>query len=106
MSRRLSNPGTPSRAFTVADLPVPDVTMLVASASMEQEMKCLLEHNPHMEFVVYTLDFAVAAGMPKLCQALGIQDVEVIQISVSKLGGKNTFETQPAPWIISGRAGE
>lgn len=91
---------------TLADLPVPDVTMLVASASMEQEMKCLLKRNPGMEFVVYTLDFAVAAGMSKLCGELGIKDVEVIQISVSKLSGKNTFDTQPAPWIISCKAGE
>ena len=47
---------------TLADVPVPDVTMLVASASMEQEMKCLLKRNPGMEFLVYTLDFAVATG--------------------------------------------
>lgn len=91
---------------TLADLPVPDVTMLVASASMEQEMKCLLKRNPGMEFVIYTLDFAVAAGMSKLCGELGIKDVEVIQISVCKLSGKNTFDTQPAPWIISCKAGE
>ena len=91
---------------TMAGLPVPDVTMLVASASMEQEMKCLLRLNPNMEFVIYTLDFEVAAGMPALCRGLGIQDVDVIQVSVSKLSNKNTFDAQPAPWIISGKAGE
>ena len=48
---------------TMADLPVPDVTMLVASASMEQEMNCLLKLNPKMEFVIYTLDFTVATAM-------------------------------------------
>lgn len=90
----------------MAGLPVPDVTMLVASASMEQEMKCLLKLNPNMEFVIYTLDFEVAAGMPALCREMGIQDVDVIQVSVSKLGNKNTFEAQPAPWIISGKAGD
>ena len=90
----------------MAGLPVPDVTMLVASASMEQEMKCLLKLNPNMEFVIYTLDFEVAAGMPALCREMGIQDVDVIQVSVSKLSNKNTFEAQPAPWIISGKAGE
>ena len=56
--------------------------------------------------MVYTLDFAVAAGMRKLCGELGIRDVAIIQISVSKLSGKNTFDTQPAPWIISCKAGE
>ena len=43
-------------------LPVPDVTMLVASASMEQEIECLTKLNPSMEFVIYTLDFALAAS--------------------------------------------
>jgi precorrin-6B methylase 2 len=88
---------------TMADLPVPDVTMLVASASMEQEMECLLKLNPKMEFVIYTLDFAVAAGMPELCKRLGVGDLDVIQITVSKLNQKNTFDTQPAPWIITGK---
>lgn len=91
---------------TLAGLPVPDVTMLVASASMEQEMACLLRRNPNMEFVIYTLDLGVAAGMNGLCKSLGIRDVEVIQVTVSKLSPKNTFDTQPAPWIISCRAGE
>lgn len=91
---------------TMAGLPVPDVTMLVASASMEQEMECLLNLNPNMEFVVYTLDFHVAAGMPALCSSLGIHDVDIIQLSVSKLNSKHNFDTQPAPWIITGKAGE
>ena len=82
-------------------LPIPDVTMLVASASMEQEMKFLLELNPKMEFVIYTLDFVVAASMPKLCQELELGDPEVIQVSVSKLTSKHTYSTQPAPWLIS-----
>ena len=85
---------------------VPDVTMLVASASMEQEIECLLELNPKMEFVIYTLDFVVAAEMPKLCEKYGIRDPEIMQISVSKLNSKNTFNTQPAPWIITFKAGE
>ena len=91
---------------TMDALPVPDVTMLVASASMEQEMSYLLGCNPNMEFVVYTLDFQVAAGMRSLCAALGMREVEVIQIAVSTLTGKNTFDAQPAPWIITCRAGE
>ncbi|MDE6851208.1 MAG: precorrin-6B methylase [Lachnospiraceae bacterium] len=88
------------------DLPVPDVTMLVASASMEQEMEFLLQLNPQMEFVIYTLDFVVAASMPSLCQKLGIRDPEVIQVTVSKLTSKHTYNTQPAPWLITCKAGE
>lgn len=91
---------------TMAQLPVPDVTMLVASASMEQEMRCLLKINPDMEFVIYTLDFVVAGTMPALCRELGIRDPEIVQISVSKLTSKNTYSTQPAPWLITCNAGE
>ena len=92
-------------AQTFEGLPVPDVTMLVASASMEQEMKYLLQLNPQMEFVVYTLDFLVAASMPGLCKELGILDPEIIQVNVSQLTSKNTYHQQPAPWIITGKAG-
>lgn len=87
-------------------LAVPDVTMLVASASMEREMEYLLSLNPNMEFVIYTLDFVVAASMPELCKKLGIRDPEIIQVTVSKLTSKNTYNTQPAPWLITGKAGE
>ena len=88
---------------TLSGLPVPSMTMLVASASMEQEMECLLKLNPHMEFVIYTLDFRCAAQIPALFERYGIQEMEIIQVAVSKLSG-NTFQTEPAPWIISGRA--
>lgn len=91
---------------TMQGLAAPDVTMLVASASMEQEMQCLLKLNPNMEFVIYTLDFVVAASMPELCKKLGIYDPEIIQVTVSKLTSKNTYNTQPAPWLITGKAGE
>lgn len=87
---------------TVKDLPVPTLTFLVASASMEQEIQCMLRLNPHMEFVVYTLDFRCAASLPALFEQYGIGETEVIQVSVSKLTSRNTFQTEPAPWIVSG----
>ena len=89
-----------------ADLAIPDVTMLVASASMEQEMKYLMTINPRMEFVIYTLDLCVAASMQKLCADLGMSDPEIIQVSVSKVNSRHTYESQPAPWIITCKAGE
>ena len=89
---------------TMEGLPVPSLTFLVASASMEQELQCLLRLNPHMEFVIYTLDFRCAASIPALFESLGIRETEVIQIAVSKLSSKNTFNQEPAPWIITGRA--
>ena len=89
---------------TMEGLPVPSLTFLVASASMEQEMACMLRLNPHMEFVIYTLDFRCAASLPDLFARLGIGETEVIQLSVSKLTAKNTFVSEPAPWLISVRA--
>ncbi|MCR5619222.1 MAG: precorrin-6B methylase [Lachnospiraceae bacterium] len=93
-------------AKTMKDLPVPDCTMLVASASMEQEISYLTQINPGMEFVIYTLDFRVAASMRDILSRFGMNEVNIIQISVSKLNSKNLFEYQPAPWIISAKAGE
>ena len=88
---------------TLSGLPVPSLTMLVASASTEQEIRCLLKVNPKMEFVIYTLDFRMAANMPTLFKKFGIKDMEMIQVSVSKMNQNNMFQTEPAPWIISGR---
>lgn len=91
---------------TMKNLPVPDVTMLVASASMEQEIACLLKINPHMEFVIYTLDFVLAASMIDYCKTFCISDPEIIQISVSKVTSRHNYDQQPAPWIITCKAGE
>ena len=90
---------------TMGTLPVPDTTMLVASASLEQELSYLTKLNPNMEFVIYTLDFKAAASMRDILAKFGITDFTVIQIAVSKLTSKNVFENQPAPWIISAKAG-
>ena len=65
-----------------------------------------MELNPSMEFVIYTLDFRVAASMNDILAKFGITDVTIIQIQVSKLTSKNVFENQPSPWIITAKAGE
>jgi len=91
---------------TFKGLPIPDTTMLVASASLEQELEFLTKLNPAMEFVIYTLDFRVGASITDILKKYGINDVTVIQIAVSKLTSKNVFENQPAPWIISAKAGD
>ena len=88
---------------TMAGLPQPQLAFLVASASMEQEIECLLRRNPHMEFVVYTLDFRCAGSLPGLFERLGIGEVEAVQIGVSRLDAKNHLVAEPAPWIISGK---
>ena len=88
---------------SLSGLPKPSLTMLVASASTEQEIDCLLKINPHMEFVVYTLDFKMAAHIQELFERYRIKDMEMIQVAVSKLGKNGMFQAEPAPWIISGR---
>lgn len=85
--------------------PVPNLAFLVASASMENEIQCLLRRNPNMEFVIYTLDFGVVSRMPQIFERFGIGDMEIVQVSVSRLDPKNVFQHEPAPWIISGKAG-
>ncbi|MCR5425587.1 MAG: precorrin-6B methylase [Lachnospiraceae bacterium] len=89
---------------TMEGLPIPDTTMLVASASLEQELAYLTGINPEMDFVIYTLDFKVAANLRDILARYGLNDVTVLQIAVSKLTSKNVFENQPAPWIITARA--
>jgi precorrin-6Y C5,15-methyltransferase (decarboxylating) len=91
---------------TMAGLPIPDVTMLVASASMEKEIAYMLSINPNMEFVIYTLDFLVAGSMQKILDEFGIHDADIIQVSVSNVTSKHTYNTQPAPWIITCKAGQ
>ncbi len=93
-------------ADTMDGLPVPDTTMLVASASLEQELDYLLKRNPGMEFVIYTLDFKVAATIGDILSARGLTDITEIQISVAKLKSGNVFENQPAPWIITAKGEE
>ena len=92
-------------ADTFEGLPIPDTTMLVASASLENELEFLTGLNPKMEFVIYTLDFKVAASLRDILERYGLNDITIIQIAVSKLTSKNVFENQPAPWIISAKAG-
>ncbi len=90
---------------TMKGLPVPDVTMLVASASMEQEISTMLKLNPEMEFVIYTLDFVLAASMVEYCKKFCASDPDIIQISVAKVNSRHNYEQQPSPWIISCKAG-
>ena len=85
------------------DLPVPSTVFMVASASMDQELAYLTSINPSIRVILYTLDFKVAASAKEKLEELGIKDVDVIQIAVSRLAGDNSFNQQPAPWLISGK---
>lgn len=91
---------------SMKDCPVPSLVFLVASASTDQELAYLIGINPNINVVIYTLDFKTAAGLPAALNALGLEDVDTIQVSVSKLGSNHTFKTDPAPWIITARTRE
>ena len=45
-----------------------------------------------------------AASLPEIFARYGIGEIEVIQLSVSRLTSKHTFAAEPAPWLISGKA--
>lgn len=88
---------------SMKDCPVPSMVFLVASASMDQELAYLTKINPHIQVVIYTLDFHVAANAAGMLESMGIKDVETIQVAVSRLSSNHSFKQQPAPWIITGR---
>lgn len=88
---------------SISTCPVPSLVFMVASASMEQEISCLVKLNPKLRVVIYTLDFQVAAGAAEILGRYGIGDVQTIQVSVSRLSANHSFKQEPAPWIITGR---
>lgn len=88
---------------SIRNFPVPDLVFMVASASMDQELSALTKQNPNLNVVIYTLDFSVAANIASTLEPFGMKDIDVIQVSVSKLGSNRMFIQQPAPWIIVGK---
>ena len=93
-------------AESMKDCPVPSLVFLVASASTNQELAYLTSINPNINVVIYTLDFRVAATMQDTLRSFGFTDIDTIQVSVAKLGSRNTFKQEPAPWIITARSAQ
>ncbi len=89
---------------SLSELPTPRLAFIVATKNLEKEIQSLLEINPKMEFVIYTLELDILAGIKDLFAKYDIHNMEVLQISVSKLDSKSVFVTQPSPWLISGQA--
>lgn len=90
---------------TLSGCPKPNKAFLVADKRLEGEIAALLAWNPQIDIVIYTLELGVLAKLPELFRKYGIQGMETIQISVSKLNSKDVFVAQPSPWLISGKAG-
>lgn len=87
---------------TMKDKPVPNIAFMVASASTDQEIKYLLDLDPEMILVVYTLDFMACARVKQTLEDLGIKDPDIIRIAISRVRNNGAMVDEPAPWIITG----
>ncbi|HNX29430.1 MAG TPA: precorrin-6B methylase [Syntrophomonadaceae bacterium] len=85
-------------------LPVPNIAFIVGSPRIGSEIKSLLNINPFMDFVIYTLDFEILTWLPALFRENGLERTEAIHIEVSRVNSKNMTEPFPAPWLISARS--
>ena len=88
----------------MAGLPAPRLAFIVASKNTESQIVNLLKQNPHMQFIIYTLELDTLAAIKGIFEKYGIARTETLQISVSKTDAKSVFVAQPAPWMVSGEA--
>lgn len=89
---------------SLSKIPVPRLAFIVANHYLESDIERLLAINPQMQFVIYTLDLGILAETKLIFDKFGIQNMEALQINVSKTNKENVFVAQPAPWIITGGA--
>lgn len=83
-------------------IPVPRLSFIVANKHLEEDIARLIKKNPKMQFVIYTLELDILAGIKSLFEKYGIGNMEVMQITVSKTDKNSVFVTQPSPWLITG----
>ncbi len=83
------------------DLPVPSKAFLVASEQTAEEIALLLERNPDMQIFVYTLDYPHLSALPEILKKQGLRMEEMVQIGVSRLSSRGTFDREPAPWLLT-----
>ena len=86
----------------MANVPTPRLAFIVASKRLEDEIRTLLEVNPKMQFIVYTLELNMLVNIKNIFAKYHIEDTEVLQISVSKTDKRSVMVAQPSPWMISG----
>lgn len=92
-------------AEQMKDLPVPRLAFIVASAKLEEQIASLVQLNPKIQIIIYTLELDTLAGIKNIFDKYGITRTETLQISVSKTDKNSMFVAQPSPWMISGEAG-
>lgn len=83
-------------------IPVPRLAFIVANKHLEEDIVRLLQKNPKMQFVIYTLELDILSGIKALFAKYNISNMEVMQITVSKTDKNSIFVTQPSPWLITG----
>ncbi len=83
-------------------IPVPRLSFIVANKHLEEDIVRLLQKNPKMQFVIYTLELDILSGIKALFARYNIGNMEVMQITVSKTDKNSIFVTQPSPWLITG----
>lgn len=89
---------------TMEQVPVPRLAFIVASKRLEEEIRVLLSVNPHMQFIVYTLELDMLVSIKNIFEKYNIQNTEVLQIAVSKSDKRSVMVAQPSPWMVSGQA--
>lgn len=87
---------------SLAKIPVPRLSFIVAADTLEQDIERLLSKNPKMQFVIYTLELDVLSRITQIFTKFRIQNREVTQITISKTDKNSMFVTQPSPWLITG----
>ena len=88
------------------DLPAPDRVFLGGTAgSMEEILRCALEKNPSVRFVVNAVTLETLSEILRCFAALGIDDTDMVQVSVTrtrKAGSYHLMDAQNPVWIVSG----
>ena len=85
-------------------VPAPRLAFIVASKRLEEEIKVLLQVNPHMQFIVYTLELDMLLSIKNIFEQYHIGNAEVLQIAISKSDKRSVMVAQPSPWMVSGQA--
>lgn len=87
---------------TLSPLPVPRLAFIVATSELEDDIKNLLERNPKMQFLIYTLEFDILTDIRNIFEKYNITKTGAVQISISKTDKNSVLVTEPSPWIVSG----
>ena len=87
---------------SLAKIPVPRLSFIVATKYLEKDIERLLTKNPKMQFVIYTLELDVLSTIKDIFERHNIKNMEVTQVTISKTDKNSVFVSQPSPWLITG----